>query len=172
MSIRIPSPILSWFRFISPIGTSNFSILEFFKGRNSVLWLESMNATVLSTDEFIIGAKLKPTKYPGCAIASRTDSIQDLSYGVRDFQYDINHRRYPLIRESHERYYGGYDLFRRVEVRASHQKDRLKDSWLPCMNYTIPCQHLDGEKHEFAGAREAFGCCRSILEALNDLTET
>jgi len=38
---------------------------EFFKGRNSVLWLKSVNTTVLSTDESIIEAKLKPTKYLG-----------------------------------------------------------------------------------------------------------
>jgi hypothetical protein len=54
----------------------------------------------------------------------------------------------------------------------SHQKDKVDEGWLPCMNYTIPCRYLDGEKQEFAGAREAFGCCRSALEALNYLTET
>ena len=65
-------------------GSNSLYNREFFKGRNSVLWLESMNATVLSTDEFIIEAKLKTTKYLGCAITSRTDGVQDLSYGLRD----------------------------------------------------------------------------------------
>ena len=95
-----------------------------------------MNATVIATDDSILLAEFKPTKYLGYLINAKTTGIADLSYRLRDSQYDVKHQSYPALSEGEERYYGTYDLTRKIEMRSIFEKsndtDDEAESWLPC----------------------------------------
>jgi len=112
---------------------------ELSKEQRSVIWLQRLNATVLATNDTILLAEFKPTKYLGYLINAKTTGIADLSYRLRDSQYDVKHQNYPALSEGEERYYGTYDLARKIEMRSVFEKsddtddsDYVADSWLPC----------------------------------------
>ena len=111
---------------------------ELSKEQRSVIWLQRMNATVLATDDSILLAEFKPTKYLGDLINAKTTGIADLSYRFRDSQYDVKHQNYPALSEGEERYYGAYNLSRKIEMRSVFEKsndtDDEAESWLPCCN--------------------------------------
>ncbi len=111
---------------------------ELSKEQRSVIWLQRMNATVLATNDTILSAEFKPTKYLGYQIQAKTTGIADLSYRLRDSQYDVKHQNYPALSEGEERYYGTYDLARKIEMKSVFEKsndtDDEVDSWLPCCN--------------------------------------
>jgi len=109
---------------------------ELSKEQRSVIWLQRMNATVLATDDSILLAEFKPTKYLGYLINAKTTGIADLRYRLRDSQYDVKHQNYPALSEGEERYYGAFDLSRKIEMRSvfenSNDTDDVADTWLPC----------------------------------------
>ena len=114
---------------------------ELSKEQRSVIWLQRMNASVLATNDAILSAEFKPTKYLGYQIQAKTTGIADLSYMLRDSQYDVKHQNYPALSEGEERYYGTYDLARKIEMRSVFEKSDDTDadefsgySWLPCCN--------------------------------------
>jgi hypothetical protein len=113
---------------------------ELSKEQKSIIWLQRMNATVLATDDSILLAEFKPTKYLGYRINAKTTGIADLSYRLRDSQYDVKHQNYPALSEGEERYYGTYDLTRKIEMRSVFEKcndtDDEAESWLPTW---LPC---------------------------------
>jgi hypothetical protein len=114
---------------------------EFSKEQRSVIWLQRLNATVLATNDSILLAEFKPTKYLGYLITARTTGIADLSYRLRDSQYDVKHQNYPALIEGEERYYGAFDLARKIEMRSVFEKpndttDEEADTWLPTW---LPC---------------------------------
>jgi len=88
---------------------------ELFKEQRSVLRLQRMNATVLTTDDVILLAEFKPTKYLAHLVHAKTTGIADLSYRLRDPQYNVKLQAYPAISEGDERYYGRFDLTRKIE---------------------------------------------------------
>jgi hypothetical protein len=110
------------------------------KERRTVMWLDRMNATVLATDDAILQAEFMPTKYFGHMIRANTTGIADLSYRLSDSQYAIKRREYPALSEGEERYYGAYNLARKIETRSIFEKSDAYDadyvaySWLPCCN--------------------------------------
>jgi hypothetical protein len=122
------------------VGANLFYNHELSKEQRSVIWLQRMNATVLATDDTILLAEFKPTKYLGYLINAKTTGIADLSYRLRDPLYDVKHQNYPAISEGEERYYGTYDLARKIEMRSIFEKsndtDDEADSWLPTW---LPC---------------------------------
>jgi hypothetical protein len=109
---------------------------ELSKEQRSVIWQRRMNATVLTTNESILLAEFKPTKYLGYIIKANTTGIADLSYRLRDSQYDVKHQNYPALSEGEERYYGSFDLKRRIEMKSvfknSNETGDEADNWLPC----------------------------------------
>lgn len=114
---------------------------ELSKEQKSIIWLQRMNATVLATNDAILLAEFKPTKYLGYLIQAKTTGIADLSYRLRDSQYDVKHQNYPALSEGEERYYGTYDLARKIEMRSVFEKSDdtddegyVADTWLPCCN--------------------------------------
>jgi hypothetical protein len=78
-----------------------------------------MNATLLATDDAILLAEFKPTKYLGYLIQAKTIGIADLSYTQRDYRYDARHQMYPAISEGDDRYNGAFDLRRLIEMRSA-----------------------------------------------------
>jgi len=109
---------------------------ELSKEQRSVIWLQLMNATVLATNDTILLAEFKPTKYLGHQIKAKTTGIADLSYRLSDSQFDFTNQNYPALSEGEERYYGTYDLARKIEMKTVFEKsddtDDEVDSWLPC----------------------------------------
>jgi len=108
------------------------------KDKFSVMWLQRMNATVLATNDALLSAELEATKYLGEQIIANTTGIADLSYGFRDSRYDFKHNTYSYKIIKEERYYGSYNLSRKIEMksmfdRSNDTKDD-DDSWMPCCN--------------------------------------
>ncbi|HWQ20401.1 MAG TPA: hypothetical protein VN455_11530 [Methanotrichaceae archaeon] len=113
---------------------------ELSKEQVSVIWLQRMNATVLATNDSIVWAQLKPTRYLGYQIQASSTGISDLSYRQMGSKYDIKHQNYPALSQGEERYYGRYNLTRKIVMRSTF-KERTDprdiyyavDSWLPCL---------------------------------------
>ena len=105
---------------------------ELTKEQQSIIWLQRMNATVLATDEAILLAEFKPTKYLGYLLQAKTTGIADLSYRQRDYRYDVRHQMYPAVSEGDERYFGEYNLARKIEMRSTFEDYDDDDEWLPC----------------------------------------
>ena len=133
--------------------------------QKSVIWLQRMNATVLATNDTILLAEFKPTKYLGYQIQAKTTGIADLSYRLRDSQYDVKHQNYPALSEGEERYHGTYNLTRKIEMKSVFEKyndtDDEVDSWLPCCNNGDwnDLAQLD-QKGFGTDAKEVFDCTR------------
>jgi hypothetical protein len=138
---------------------------ELAKEQKSVIWLKKMNATVLATDDSILLAEFKPTKYLGYRINAKTTGITDLSYRLRDFQYDVKHQNYPALSEGEERYYGTYDLARKMEMRSvfkkSNDTDDEADSWLPTW---LPCCYEELDQRDFEPTAKGFFDCTCYRE--------
>jgi hypothetical protein len=149
---------------------------ELTKEQMSVIWLKRMNATVLAANDSslqagsnstrysdsIILAEFKPTKYLGYKIEANTTGIADLSYRLRDSQYDVKHQNYPALSEGEERYYGTYGLKRRIEMKSvfenSNETGDESESWLPCC-YAGHNDLMHFDKKGFAtGAKGIFDC--------------
>jgi hypothetical protein len=135
---------------------------ELSKEQRSVIWLQRMNASVLATNEFILLAEFKPTKYLGYRINAKTTGIADLSYRLRDSQYDVKHQNYPALSEGEERYYGAYNLSRKIEMRSVFDKsngtDDEAESWLPCCYEGWNDMSLPDLKGIGADAKGVFDC--------------
>jgi hypothetical protein len=138
---------------------------ELSKDQRSVIWLQRANATVLATDDAILLAEFKPTKYLGNFVQAKTTGIADLSYMQRDSMYDTKHNIYPAIGEGEERYYGDYNLARKIEMRSifeefndTDEADYLGDSWLPCCNGGWDDMRLSYQKGFGNDANKIFDC--------------
>ena len=138
---------------------------ELSKEQRSVIWLQRMNATVLATDDSILLAEFKPTKYLGYLIQANTTGIADLSYRLRDSKYDVKHQNYPALSEGEERYSGTYDLARKIEMRSVFEKSDDTDadefsgySWLPCCNGGWGDMIIPDQKGFGTSAKGVFDC--------------
>lgn len=100
--------------------------------RQTVMWLDRMNATVLATDDAILQAEFMPTKYLGYLILANTTGIADLRYKQAQSGYDVKRRDYPAASEGYERYYGTYTIGRKIEMRSIFDNNILSEEWLPC----------------------------------------
>lgn len=115
------------------VGTNFLHNRELSKEQMSVIWLQRMNATVLATNDAILRAEFEPTKYLGYLITANTTGIADLRYRFRSPHYDVKHQSYPALSEGDERYYGTYNLARKIEMRSIFEDyDTSEYDWLPC----------------------------------------
>ena len=138
---------------------------ELSKEQRSVIWLQRMNASVLATNDTILSAEFKPTKYLGYLIQVNTTGIADLSYRLRDSKYDVKHQNYPALSEGEERYYGTYDLARKIEMRSVFEKSEYTDadefsgySWLPCCSSGWGDMSIPDQKGFGTSAKGIFDC--------------
>lgn len=105
---------------------------ELSKERKIVMWLKRMNATVQTTNDAILTANLKPTKYLGYLTQTHTTGIADFSYRLSGLRYDPKKGDYPALSEGEERYYGTYNLLRKIEMRSLCENYSATEGWLPC----------------------------------------
>ena len=138
---------------------------ELSKEQRSVIWLQRMNASVLATNDTILSAEFKPTKYLGYLIQVNTTGIADLSYRQGDSQYDVKHKNYPALSEGEERYYGTYDLARKIEMRSVFERSDDTDadefsgySWLPCCSSGWGDMSIPDQKGFGTSAKGIFDC--------------
>ena len=117
------------------------------------------NATVIATNDSILSAELKSTRYLGYQIEAATTGISDLSYKQRDYNYDVRHQNYPALSEGEERYYGTYNLSRKIEMRSLFEDIEEADyGWLPCCSGVWDdIVHLN-QKNTGSCADEIFDC--------------
>jgi hypothetical protein len=135
---------------------------ELTKEQKTVMWLQRMNATAMAVDDGIVFAEFKPTKYLGYEIKANTTGITDLSYRFRDTEYNVKHRDYPALSMGDERYWGKYDLIRRINMKSTfiivNDTDDDADRWLPCC-YAGWKDLLHFDKADFgADAKGVFDC--------------
>ena len=138
---------------------------ELSKDQRSVIWLQRMNASVLATNDAILSAEFKPTKYLGYLIQANTTGIADLSYRLRDSKYDVRHQNYPALSEGEERYYGAYNLSRKIEMRSVFEKSDDTDAddfsgycWLPCCSSGWGDMSIPDQKGFGTSAKGVFDC--------------
>jgi hypothetical protein len=128
------------------VGSNLLYNSKLFKDRSAVMWLASMNATVQATDDSILGAEFMPTKYLGYQIQTNTTGIADFRYRQAGSKYNVKRYDYPPLSESDERYYGTYDLTRKIEMRSQYPYYNGMDNetdgetygeteWLPCCSW-------------------------------------
>ena len=122
---------------------------ELTRESKTVMWLQSMNATVQATDDSILLAEFKPTKYLGQLDRIRTTGIADLSFRQAGWEYDVKRMGYPSTNEGRERYYGTYNLARLIEMKSLDEVHKLEDDWLPCCS--------EGWESMTNSSREGFG---------------
>lgn len=93
---------------------------EFFEDLFVNLSLSRLNITVEAEDEAILRAELMPTKDLDYSIKAHTTGIADLSYRQASGAYDLKHKTYPDLAKGEERYYGTYDIERKIEMSSRH----------------------------------------------------
>ncbi len=109
---------------------------ELSKQQRTIMWLDRMNATVLATDDNIIVAGFTPTMYLGYSTKIHSMGILDLKYKrTGPDAYPPRTTDYITLSEDNERYYGTYDLERKIEMRSVYRiynttEDSVVD-WLP-----------------------------------------
>lgn len=129
------------------------------KEQRSVIWLQRTNATVIATNDSILSAELKSTKYLGYQIEAATTGISDLSYKQRDYNYDVSHQNYPAMSEGEERYYGTYNLSRKIEMRSLFEDIEEADyGWLPCCSGVWDDLEHSNQTNIGLSAYEIFDC--------------
>jgi len=107
--------------------------------RKAIMRLNRLNATVLATDDAILLAEIQPTKYLGYLANMHTSGMADLTYTQTESRYDPKRRMYPVLIDGDERYFGTYDLARRIEISSNFSRSNDTDDeelsgydWLPC----------------------------------------
>ena len=145
------------------VGSSFLYNSNLSKSQRSVIWLQRMNATVLATDDSIIYAEFKPTRYLGYQIRANSTGIADFSYRMRDYNYDVKHQSYPALSEGDERYYGAYSLSRKIEMRSLFNTAENEDEWLPCCYIGWDGMLPSDQIGYVASAKDVFDCTCSRL---------
>ncbi|MDD1758559.1 MAG: hypothetical protein LUQ22_07505 [Methanotrichaceae archaeon] len=128
------------------IGSNLLYNPELAKERRALLWLRSMNATVIATDNAILSADFKPTKYLGYLIRTHTTGIADFRFRQTSASYDPKRRTYPPIGEGAERYYGNFNIGRLIEMRSTFENVTYNETWLPCEYCGWADMHPDDRK--------------------------
>ena len=106
-------------------GTSYLYNTDFSKKRNADLHLESMNVTVVATDETIIDVDVISSKTTDYEIESHSTGIADLKY----FQTDPGLAK---VNSGEGRYVGVYNIKRKLSMGSLYATDKTKADWLEC----------------------------------------
>jgi hypothetical protein len=103
------------------------------KDRIIEMRLDRMNATVLATDDDIIQIERKPTRELNYQISTSTTGIADLKYqqsGQRLDQTTLT--GYETLNSGDERYYGSFNITKKVRMKSRFPDSRESYQWLPC----------------------------------------
>jgi len=142
---------------------------ELSKEQKTVMWLKKMNATAKAVDNSSISAQFMPTKYLGYGLESNSTGIADLSYQFRDTDYDSKHQNYPPASMRWERYYGAFNLTRKINMKTAFDRsgntDEEANAWLPCC-FDGGKDMTPSEKEDFAADPESVFDCTCYKEIM------
>lgn len=107
--------------------------------------LTRFNVTVDAINDSL-SAEIQPTKWLNYNLNTKTSGIADLSAGIVNTKFDVQHQNYPYSMQNEERYVGNYNIQRNIQVNSAFNNPLDEDfnpgdNWLPCL-----CQ-TDGFKY-------------------------
>ena len=95
--------------------------------------LDRMNATVLATDDRIIQVERKPTRDLNFSISICTTGIADLKYQQSGPEFDrVPITGYEILNRGDERYYGSFNITKKISLTSKFVNSKAYDHWLPC----------------------------------------
>jgi hypothetical protein len=103
------------------------------KDRTVEMRLNRMNATILATDDDIIQTEKKPTRNLNYQISTSTTGIADLKYQQSGQKFDKDPSiGYEILNSGNERYYGSFNITKKIRMKSRFTDSKEADQWLPC----------------------------------------
>jgi hypothetical protein len=103
------------------------------KDRIIEMRLDRMNATVLATEDNIIQIERKPTREFNYQISTSTTGIADLKYQQSGSEFDrVALTGYEILNKGDERYYGSFNITKKLNMKSRFPDSKESDQWLPC----------------------------------------
>jgi hypothetical protein len=115
---------------LDSVRTNFFYNRELSKDRKADLQLDRMNSTVIATNDTIFHAYFMPTKSLDYQVESHSTGIADLMYK----QIDPGR---IVFNQGVERYYGDYNITRKLRMRSIFTNDTTEEEWLTCSEMNI-----------------------------------
>jgi hypothetical protein len=113
-------------------GTSFLYSTKFSKKMGLSMGLERLNITVLATDEGIQAADVKATRHTDYNIKAYSNGIADVSYRQADYSSMAEPAYLKPLNEGRERYYGEFEMTKRIRMRSVFRDVKEEEGWLPC----------------------------------------
>ncbi|MDD2837223.1 MAG: hypothetical protein PHY05_13865 [Methanothrix sp.] len=115
------------------VGTNLLFNKNLSKDRIIKMKLDRMNATVLATDDDIIQIDRKPTRDLNYQISTSTTGIADLRYQQSGSEFErVPSTSYEILNSGEERYYGAFNITKKICIKSRFPDSKESDQWLPC----------------------------------------
>jgi len=127
---------------------------EFSKERTLNMSLESMNATLLATDEAIDQAEVMATR-------DTEYKLKTHSSGIANFKWRQVDADDKILNAGEERFVGVYDITKNISMKSRFDKVTKDDDWLPCCSggyLTMPTYYQTGSKGFGSNVKGVFDC--------------
>jgi hypothetical protein len=145
------------------VGTNLLFNKNLSKDRIIEMRLESMNATVLATDDDIIQVDRKPTRDLNYQISTSTTGIADLRYQQSGSELDrVALTGYEILNKGEERYYGSFNITKKIHMKSRFPDSKESDQWLPCCYQGWKDMNIIDRKT--LNAEEIFSCACSGVQ--------
>ena len=131
---------------------------ELSKETNVGMLLTRMNTTVISTNDSFISANFLPNKEMYYDTRTYTTGIADMKYRQASSSYDFKRGSYQTLGEGEERYYGSYNITRRIHMKSDYLKLEEEEDWMPCCFSVGNDINLMEERDYGVSPREVFDC--------------
>lgn len=104
------------------------------RDENARLWLQNLSATVLATNDNLIGANLHLNKSLDYETNIRTTGIADLRYRQSTSSFNFKRQNYFPANEGRETYSGDYNISRKIHMDMGHEPlyENNGYEWIPC----------------------------------------
>ena len=133
------------------------------KDRTIEMRLDRMNATVLATDDDIIQIERKPTRDLNYQVSTNTTGIADLRYQQSGQKFDqATLTGYEILNSGDERYYGSFNITKKMLMKSRFPDSRESDQWLPCCYQDWKDMNILDRRT--LNAEEIFGCACSEVQ--------
>ena len=133
------------------------------KDRTIEMRLDKMNATVLATDNDIIQVERKPTRDLNYQISTSTTGIADLRYQQSGHEFEqAPLTGYEIINRGEERYYGAFNMTKKIRMKSQFPDSMESDHWLPCCYQGWKDMNIFDKKT--LNADEIFNCACSRMQ--------
>jgi hypothetical protein len=115
------------------VGANFLYNIKLTKEQNFNFSSQSLNTTIIATDEQILRAELDEEKEIDYKLNVHSTGIADLKSKQSGSHYLVGSGNYELLSENEERYVGDYSIIRNIRMRANHTREKFEDDkWLPC----------------------------------------